>query len=192
MQPHVVAISGSLREGSRTLKAAEVALRGASIAGATTELVDLRRVALPFFDARKDETTYPSSVWELLDPTGRADGLILASPVYHGTVSGALKNALDFLHLLGHDGLDGKVVGLISVAGGGEGTNTLNTLEYIARSLHLWTMPMTVAVPGSAFCGDGELHDVRISKRLIDLGREVGHLVGLLSGARAAGLQLAT
>ncbi len=184
MQPHVVAISGSLRDGSRTLRSTQAALSGVALAGCTTELVDLRQLALPFFDGREDERSYPRAVWELLDPVGRADGLILASPVYHGTLSGALKNAIDFLHLLGLDALDGKVTGLISVSGGDDGTNTLNTLAYIARSLHFWTVPMMVAVPGSAFCGDGELRDMRIMKRLCDLGWQVARLVELMANTR--------
>ncbi|MCU0494326.1 MAG: NAD(P)H-dependent oxidoreductase [Chloroflexaceae bacterium] len=179
MKTNILVLSGSLRNGSHTLKAAEAAWQGAAASGANTELLNLGDLGLPMFDDRDDTASYPPEVWEFLAAVGRADGLILASPVYHGTVSGAMKNALDFLHLGGRDVVQGKVAGLISVAGGGSGINTINTLDYVARALRMLVVPTTVAVPGSAF-RDGSLHDGQIARRLAHLGQEVSRYARLL------------
>lgn len=174
MNPKVLSLGGSLREGSRTLNVLEIALYGATLAGAETELLDLKKLPLPMYDDRKDINTYPESVFTLLEKVRQADGLILATPVYHGTLSGSLKNALDFLELLADDEppwLEGKVVGLISVAGGGPGINAINSMLYACRALHAWTLPTAVAIPGSAFGDDGQLQDQRLKERLPKLGK---------------------
>lgn len=186
MNPLIVALSGSMRERSRTAMAARTALEGAAAAGARTELITVRELDLPMFDDREDTSTYSPAVWSFLETVQRADGLILASPVYHGTLSGAMKNALDFLHLGGRNVVAGKTAGLLSVAGGGVGTNTLNTLEYVTRSLRLWTVPTTVAISGGAFAPDGTLRDEVIAERLRALGRQVARHAALFGEERAA------
>jgi NAD(P)H-dependent FMN reductase len=178
-KPVVIALTGSLRPVSRTAAAARTALEGAAQAGAETALLDLREYALPIFDARDDDD-YPEDVWRFVEAVGQADGLILASPVYHGTLSGALKNAIDFLHLLPRGSLEGKTAGLIAVAGGSQGINTINTLDYIAKTLHLWTVPTTVSAGSSAFDAQGQLHDPRLIARLHDLGQQVASFAGAL------------
>jgi NAD(P)H-dependent FMN reductase len=60
----------------------------------------------------------------LIESCQAADGLLWSSPLYQGTISGALKNALDWLHVLGDRDppyLHDKVIGLISAAGGTQG-----------------------------------------------------------------------
>ncbi|MCI2431210.1 NAD(P)H-dependent oxidoreductase [Candidatus Acetothermia bacterium] len=188
LTPKVLAINGSLRrEGSRTLRALEIALRGAADAGAQTELLDLKKLALPFYDDRFDIQSYPPSVFAFIERVRWADGLILASPVYHGTLSGAMKNALDFLELLGHDQppwLEGRVVGLISVAGGNSGINTINSMLHTCRAIRAWVAPSSVAIPGSAFAGDGQLQDPKIKERLVNLGVEIARYAQLFAQER--------
>jgi FMN reductase len=180
----VLGIGGSLREGSRTLLALEIALQDAAQVGVETELLDLRELSLPFYDDRKDFDTYPESVSTLLNKVRQANGLVLASPVYHGTLSGSLKNALDFLELLNQDKppwLEGKVIGLISVAGGGPGINAINSMLYACRALHAWTLPTAVAIPGSAFDSHGQLNDTATRDRLWKLGREVSQYAAIFA-----------
>ncbi len=187
-QSRILGMGGSLREGSRTRKALEIALQGAALAGAQIELLDLKELPLPLYDDRTKTDTYPASVFTLLEKVRQADGLILASPVYHGTLSGALKNALDFLELLTNDDppwLGEKVVGLISVAAGGHGVNTINSMLHTCRALHAWVLPTAVAVSGDAFDSEGRLNDTKSKERLLKLGREVSEYAAVFAQARA-------
>jgi NAD(P)H-dependent FMN reductase len=81
------------------LAALRAALHGAEEAGAETRLLDLRELLLPLYNPDADEPTPEAT--ELIESCYAADGLIWSSPLYQGTISGALKNALDWLHELG-------------------------------------------------------------------------------------------
>ncbi|MEM8534848.1 MAG: NAD(P)H-dependent oxidoreductase [Chloroflexota bacterium] len=180
MSTHIVAINGSLRAHSRTEHVAKTALRGAMQPGITTELINLYKLNLPVFDNRVNTESYPPGVQHFLGQMRDASGFIFVTPVYHGTMSGAFKNALDFLYLVDPEVYQGKVVGLVSVAGGAMSVNTINTLDYIARALHLWRTPTTVAVSGDAITSDGELCNPDIIRRLQNVGREVSQAAQLL------------
>src|SRR6266704_6854672 len=115
---------------------------------------------------------------ELIESCYAADGLIWSSPLYQGTISGALKNALDWLHLLGprepsylHD----KVIGLISAAGGTQGLQAINTMEFSVRALRGWAVPYVVPVASAArvFDAEGRVHDEGVELQLRTLGSEV-------------------
>jgi FMN reductase len=95
----------------------------------------------------------------------QADGLILVSPEYHGSISGVLKNALD---LMSFDQLSGKVTGFISILGGQSNSNALNDLRIILRWVHAWTIPEQVAIGQAwqAFTAEGTLSDEKLSQRL--------------------------
>ena len=65
--------------------------------------------------------------------------------MYNGTISGSFKNALDWLKLLGDRNppyLTDKVVGLISTAGGMQGLQAVNTMEFVVRALRGWAVPL--------------------------------------------------
>jgi FMN reductase len=64
--------------------------------------------------------------------------------MYNGSLSGSFKNAIDWLHLLGSRDpayLHDEVIGLISVAGGVQGLQVINTMEFSVRSLRAWAVP---------------------------------------------------
>jgi NAD(P)H-dependent FMN reductase len=167
----IIGVSGSLRENSRTTQALEIALAAADQAGAEVEMINLRELGLPFYDDREDATTYPSSVSAWLAKVSSAHGIILATPVYHGTLSGALKNALDFITSDGW--LRGKLTGLISVAGGIPGINAINSMLFTCQALESMTIPLAVAVPGYAFDLQEQLTDLKIQARLKTLGQQM-------------------
>ena len=95
----VVGLGGSLRAGSTSRSALRTALEGAESAGAETLLLDLRELDLPLYNPDDDEPTEQAA--RLIESCYAADGLIWSSPLYQGTISGALKNAIDWLHVLG-------------------------------------------------------------------------------------------
>ena len=92
-RPHVVGIAGSLRDGSYTRVGVERALEAAAETGATTELLDLREYDLPVFDA---DARAAGDAPELTRRIREADAILLGTPVYHGSYSAPLKNALDY------------------------------------------------------------------------------------------------
>ena len=178
-------ISGSLREASYTRRTVELALAGAEEVGARTQLIDLREYNLPLCDARRDQSTYPPDVARLRSEVGAATGIVLGTPEYHGSLSGALKNALD---LMGFGEFEGKMIGLVGVAGGGAGAyNALNTLRTIGRSLHAWVIPEQASIPEAHrhFDGAGQLTDDGMRKRVMDVGRQVARFAHLHASREA-------
>lgn len=89
----IVGIVGSLRAGSYSQQALKVAAKKVADLGAEVEIVDLRSLHLPFCDGGDDYSAYPD-VEKLSQMVKAADGLILATPEYHGSVSGVLKMLL--------------------------------------------------------------------------------------------------
>jgi FMN reductase len=159
----IVGISGSLRADSYSYQALTVAAQRAEALGAEVEILDLRTLNLPFCNGGDSYADYPD-VERLSRTVQAANGLILATPEYHGSVSGVLKNALD---LMGFEELGGKVTGLISVLGGQPNSNALNDLRTIMRWVHGWVIPEQVAIGQAwkAFGEDGKLLDESLSKR---------------------------
>ncbi|ABA22058.1 NADPH-dependent FMN reductase [Trichormus variabilis ATCC 29413] len=159
----IVGIAGSLRPNSYTQLALRVAAQRLEALGAEVEIIDLREWQLPFCNGGKDYSDYPD-VQRLRDTVSNADGLILATPEYHGSVSGVIKNALD---LMSFDELSGKVTGLISILGGQSNSNALNDLRLIVRWVHGWVIPEQIAIGQaySAFSPEGKLLDEKLSQR---------------------------
>lgn len=172
----IVGLGGSLRQNSTSLAGLAVALRGARAAGAETELLDVRAMNLPMYVP--GTAPLPVDVERLLDVVYEADGLIWSSPLYHGSISGAFKNVLDWLNPLGDREpayLTDKVIGLISTAGGSQGLQAINTMEFIVRALRGWAVPLVMPIPRAwkIFEDDGEIADEQVELELLRLGREV-------------------
>lgn len=172
----IVGLGGSLASVSRSRAALKAALAGAERGGAETELLDIRELDLPLYNPEEAEPTREAS--RLIESCYAAHGLLWSSPMYQGTISGAFKNALDWLHLLGDRDppyLHDKVIGLISAAGGTQGLQAINTMEFSVRALRGWAVPYVVPVAAAArvFDREGGIHDASIALQLDTLGHEV-------------------
>lgn len=175
----VVAICGSLRRGSHTRMALEIALEGASEAGAETRLIDLCNYDLSFCNVDVGESELPEDVRRLRREVAEAQGILLGTPEYHGGYSGVLKNALD---LMGFDEFSGKMVGLVGVSGGALGAaHALGSLRTVARAVHAWVIPEEASIPqaSQAFDAEGRLKDPRLEKRVKRVGRQVARFAWL-------------
>lgn len=164
----VVAVSGSRREGSYTKTALEHVRAAAEEAGADTEFVDLGTVDVPLYhpdeDAQGDSENLTRRVRE-------ADGVVLGSPVYHGSYSSTLKNFHDYCSF---DEYEDTVVGLLTVAGGSSYGATLDHMRSTVRHVHGWVVPQQVGIPrASAQFEDGTLVDDDLRERTETLGRTV-------------------
>jgi NAD(P)H-dependent FMN reductase len=179
--PHVVALCGSLRDASRTRIVLCEALAAARDAGATTELVDLRELDLPPLDP--DAPTPPDGA-ALSATVADADAVLLGTPNYHGSYTGALKDALDHL---GRDEFADRTVGLVEVAAGSHPGPALAHLRAVCRTLNAWTLPVEVAVADShtAIDDDG-VADPELADRVAELGTALVRYAGVAHRGRAA------
>lgn len=180
----VVGLGGSLASPSSSLAALKIALEGSAEAGAETELLDIRELDLPMYVPGMSDV--PGSVHRLCQSVHEAGGLLWSSPLYHGTISGSFKNALDWLELLSRREpayLTDKVVGLISTAGGTQGLQAVNTMEFIVRALRGWAVPLVIPIPQAwrVFDKEGHTHDEKVAEQLRSLGREVTRAAGRFS-----------
>ena len=173
---NIVGLGGSVASRSKSRAALDTALAGAEAAGAATQMLDIHVLELPIYNPEVHEATTTAA--KLIEACYAADGLLWSSPLYQGTISGALKNALDWLHLLGgreppylHD----KVIGLISTAGGTQGLQAINTMEFSVRALRGWAVPYVVPVASASriFDDDGQIQDEAVELQLRTLGGEV-------------------
>jgi len=158
--------------------AVRCALNGAEAAGAETRLLDLAAYDLPFAGRDTNEPGR-TGLLRFMGDLRSADGIILGSPEIHGSVSGVLKSALD---VTDRGLFEGKMLGLIGVAGGRMGAGeTLSHLRAIGRSLHAWVVPTQVSVADAdrAFDSRGQPLDRELGGRLAAIGRQVAHFARL-------------
>ena len=148
VRPFVVGLGGTTKVRSSPEKALRHALALAEAQGADTELFDGSSIHLPMYGAEPSERS--PDVRRLIAALRRADGVILATPCYHGSVSGLLKNALDYVEDMAQDPhpyFDGRAVGLIVCGSGWQTTAiTLSALRSIVHALRGWPTPMGVAI----------------------------------------------
>ncbi len=168
----ITGICGSLIANGSTKKALTIALSGAAELGAETTLLELRDIDLVFYGS-VPQGEYPPDIVRLRDEIRNSQGIILATPEYHGSLSGALKNMLDLMSI---DDFETKIVGLVGVAGGHIGAiHSLDTMKTICRNLHCWVLPQEVSIAnsGQAFNDDGTVTDPSLEERLLNVGRQV-------------------
>jgi FMN reductase len=163
----IVGLGGTIRPGSASETALIKALAAAEAAGACTELFGgAFLAALPHYNPHQP-AAHPEQV-EFLRAVSRADGLIVATPGYHGSISGLVKNALDSLEALRDDRrpyFDGRAVGCIVVANGAQACgSTLAALRSIIHAMRGWPTPLGATLNangGELFDGDGAFIDPR-------------------------------
>ena len=188
--PHVVGIGGTTRPNSSSEKALRFALARCEEQGATTACFPGAELArLPHYAPELPERT--ELAVRLLEELRRADGVIVASPGYHGSVSGLVKNALDYTEDLRDDPrcyFNGLPVGLIACGAGWQGTvTTLEALRSIVHSLRGWPTPMGVGINSTlpVFGPDGDVTDEKARFQLVTMAGEVMGFIRV----RRAGLQ---
>ncbi|MBD3921179.1 NAD(P)H-dependent oxidoreductase [Paenibacillus sp. PR3] len=155
----IVIIAGSNRQGATSTKAAAYAGQRLAQQGHQVRLFDLHQQPLPLYSPDANSTAVEPAA-ALQQAMLAADAVILSTPEYHGSFSGVLKNALDFL---GQSHFSGKTVLSISTAGGPIGVSSLQQLQTIVRNLHGINCPEWISIGGTqrtAFeqGGDYETH----------------------------------
>jgi FMN reductase len=172
--PKIVGLGGSLAATSQSLTALRVAAAAAEEEGAHVTIFEVKELDLPFYAPGREPSPQAAA---FADAVYEARGLLLSSPMYHGTISGSFKNALDWLELLARREppfLTDKIVGLSSMAAGVQGLQAVNTLEFVVRALRGWAIPLVIPISRrQAFDGEGRIVDERVVGQLRALGHEV-------------------
>jgi len=186
---HIVGIGGTTRAGSSTEKAVRWALRTCETMGATTVLFtgpDL--AAMPFYAPENPDRS--EHAIRFVEEIRRADGIIIGSPGYHGSISGLVKNALDYTEDLRDDErtyLSGMPVGCVATGLGWQATvTTLQALRSIAHALRAWPTPLgaTINTSGKVFDDAGEVIDESAAFQLRVMAEQVMEFVRLRAPER--------
>lgn len=173
----VLCIGGSTRPNSSSEKAVRVSAAAAQAAGAVVDLILSRDLMFPIYDTETDERSVEAL--RFLAAVRAADALIIATPGYHGTLSGMIKNALDYLEDTNSDErvyLDGMPVGCIAVAYGWQATaSTLQSIRTTVHALRGWPSPLggTVNATGKVFDADGACCDDSARFQLETVAKQV-------------------
>jgi FMN reductase len=161
--PVIVGLGGTTRAGSTSEQALQVALAHARALGCET--LSFAGTALPaeIYDPARPERS--DAARALVEALRRADGVLIATPAYHGGLSGLVKNALDFIEDLRADArvyLEGRAVGCIVCAEGPQAMGSaLASLRAIVHTLRGWPTPFGATLNSTTlpFGGEGRAAD---------------------------------
>ncbi|GIN58710.1 NADPH-dependent FMN reductase [Lederbergia ruris] len=110
--------------------------------------IDISEIQLPLLTGEQEQWQLPNVVF-FKEKVKEADGIILISPEYHGGMSGALKNTLDYLT---REELAHKPVALLATAGGGKGgINCLNNMRTVMRGFYANVIPKQIILDPDCF-----------------------------------------
>jgi FMN reductase len=189
-RPLVVGIGGTTRPASSTERALGFALKGAQEAGARTRLFGGAFLySLPHYAPETRELS--AAQRELIEAVRAADALVIATPGYHGGISGLVKNALDTLEELRDDErpyLDGRAVGSIVTAYGWQAAGTvLTSLRSIVHALRGWPTPFGAAVNTleTRFDTAETCSDARVVEQLRIVGQQTSNFALAFGSHRA-------
>ncbi|MCE9625945.1 MAG: NAD(P)H-dependent oxidoreductase [Deltaproteobacteria bacterium] len=184
--PRLLAFAGSTRKESYNKKVLEFAVQGAKSAGAEVTLLDLRDLPLPLYDGDLEaESGLPENVKKLKSLMKAHEGFLIASPEYNSSISGVLKNAIDWASRPepGEAPLacfSGKAAALLSATPGAlAGLRGLAEVGRILHNIGVHVLPYQVGVPRvhEAFNPDGSLKDPKLRANLEKVGTSLSEFL---------------
>jgi FMN reductase len=188
--PLVVGIGGTIGAVSSTERALRIALDAVEREGFRTRLFGGEDMArLPLYDPRTTTRTHHEK--DFVEAVRGASALIIASPGYHGSISGVVKNALDLLEETAKDArpyLADMPVGLIATAYGWQATgSTIAALRSIVHALRGWPTPFAAAINTqiTKFDDAGGATDPAVIEQLCLIGKQVARFAPLVDRTSA-------
>ena len=188
--PRILAFAGSTRSESFNKKLVKIAAEGARGAGAEVTELDLRDLPMPLYDGDLEASEgLPSNARKFKDLLLNHQGFLIASPEYNSSISGVLKNAIDWASrpipeetLLGC--FVGKVAALMSASPSAlGGLRGLANLRALLANIRVTILPdqVTIAQADEAFKNDGTLCDPKQQSAVTQLGATLAHIVTKLN-----------
>jgi len=168
--PLIVGIGGTMRAGSTSEKALAAALKMAERHGARTMMISGPGLDMATYQPGTPER--PENARKLIDLLRAADGIVISSPSYHGSISGHLKNAIDYTEDMRADSrpyFDSRAVGCIVCADGAQAMgSTLHALRSIVHALRGWPTPYAAAINSNLkpFEPDGTINNPDVAAQL--------------------------
>lgn len=179
---NLLAIGGSVREQSRTRMAMEAILSLAPEHTIVPTIATVRDLDLPIYNDDIPLDQQPASLQRLVEQVRDADAYLIVSPTYHGSMSGAIKNVLDSLHVQ-HGQPDAYFQNrpvALAAYGGPAAINVVNTLQTVVRSLRGITVPTVVTVSRDTLdASTGAITDERTLRRARAMLGDVARLVAM-------------
>ncbi|MCH9658957.1 NAD(P)H-dependent oxidoreductase [archaeon] len=166
MSLKILGVASSMRETSYSTQVLKLALEKAEKNGAETRILNLRELQLPMYHPEQNNSPELDKVTEHVK---WADAFILASPDYHGSMSGVMKNFLDFFW----SDFAGKTFGYIC-ASHEKGLTVMDQMRTAVRQCYGWSMPYGVSVNSDQdFDKKGSITNENIISRIETLGRDL-------------------
>jgi NAD(P)H-dependent FMN reductase len=174
---NVLGVAGSMRQQSYSTRTLKIVLEEAKKYSSEPYMLELRKINLPLYDPSEitsDEPSpnnnYRNNVLERITTALRwADAFVLASPDYHGSMSGGMKNFLDYFW----EDFAGKTFGYI-VASHEKGLTVADQMRTAVRQCYGWSMPYNISINGEKdFDSKGNLVNSALAKRIKMLARDL-------------------
>jgi len=175
--PFIVGIGGTLRPGSTSERALRLVLARAEQMGARTRIFAGSALKMPAYDPAEAARTPEAAA--MVETLRAADGVVIATPSYHGSITGLIKNALDYTEDLRSDRrvyLAGRAVGSIVCADGVQAMGaTLATLRAIVHALRGWPTPFSAVINSALrpISLEGECTDPQVAQQLAFVAEQV-------------------
>ncbi len=146
---NILIFNGALERRSHATshKIANHFRQAAEDAGAQVSVFHLSEAGIPLFDLTLSEV--PETVLDMNRLFREADAHIWLTPLYHGSMTGAMKNCLDWLEISARESepyLTDKVVGLVCWADGGQAMQGINAMDAVAKALRAWVLPYSIPI----------------------------------------------
>ena len=166
MSLKILGVASSMRESSYSTRVLKLALGKAEKRGAETKLLDLRELQLPMYHPEQNSSPELDKVTEYVK---WSDAFVLASPDYHGSMSGVMKNFLDFFW----SDFAGKTFGYIC-ASHEKGLTVMDQMRTAVRQCYGWSMPYGVSVNSDQdFDKQGDITSENILSRIETVARDL-------------------
>jgi NAD(P)H-dependent FMN reductase len=175
---NVLGIAGSMRKGSMSSHALKLVLEEAKKYGSDSRVLELREVRLPIYDPSRSESDVlyqdvngngENVLNTVTEAINWADAFVLASPDYHGSMSGAMKNFLDYFW----EEFAGKTFGYI-IASHEKGLTVADQMRTSVRQCYGWSMPYNISINGANdFNSAGNPANSMLANRIKMLARDL-------------------